>query len=168
MSPKGDSPHVMFSVVIQAQPEHVSESWSHRCMTGSIILVERGRDCGRIEGGNVDRRNNVASSKAQGGHSLKNIYTKGYTECQTPFAVPTFCNQTQTTAYPEPVLRSWIADRADFIEGRNEVAQLETKRLDAGDRFPEMVLRFTDGSTQGFPDAVAGAYRVLLVYRGVW
>jgi hypothetical protein len=58
--------------------------------------------------------------------------------------------------------------RTDFIQRRNQVAQSETKRLDAGDRFPEMVFRFTDGSMQAFPQESAGSYGVLLVYRGVW
>ena len=46
--------------------------------------------------------------------------------------------------------------------------QIETKRLDVGDSFPEMVFRYTDGSRQTFPQETADSYTVLLVYRGVW
>lgn len=73
-----------------------------------------------------------------------------------------------TTAYPNPILRSMTTDRTDYIQRRNQVAQLDTKRLDAGDQFPKTVFQFTDGSTQTFPEGSSGSYCVLLVYRGVW
>lgn len=48
------------------------------------------------------------------------------------------------------------------------MAQIDTKRLDAGDSFPEITLQFADGATRAFPQRTADAYTVLLVYRGVW
>ena len=48
------------------------------------------------------------------------------------------------------------------------MAQIDIKRLDAGDSFPEIALQFAGGASRAFPAKTADAYSVLLVYRGVW
>ena len=48
------------------------------------------------------------------------------------------------------------------------MAQIDVKRLDAGDSFPEITLQFVDGASRVFPNKMSDAYSALLVYRGVW
>ena len=48
------------------------------------------------------------------------------------------------------------------------MAQIDIKRLDAGDSFPAITLHFADGASRAFPYKTADAHTVLLVYRGVW
>ncbi|MFQ5689828.1 MAG: hypothetical protein ACE5HQ_06115 [Gemmatimonadota bacterium] len=48
------------------------------------------------------------------------------------------------------------------------MAQPERRKLDAGDPFPALELRCTDGGTLTVPGDLAGKWVVLLVYRGHW
>ena len=48
------------------------------------------------------------------------------------------------------------------------MAQTESRKLDSGDLFPRMELRFTDGTSINIPDMLNGSWTVLLVYRGAW
>ena len=48
------------------------------------------------------------------------------------------------------------------------MAQVETKKLDSGDPFPEMELKLTDGSSLTIPGEIDESWLVLLVYRGHW
>jgi peroxiredoxin len=48
------------------------------------------------------------------------------------------------------------------------MAQTEGRKLDSGDLFPRMELRFTDGTSIYIPDMLYGTWTVLLVYRGAW
>jgi len=46
--------------------------------------------------------------------------------------------------------------------------QTEKRKLDSGDLFPRMEIRFTDGNYMTIPDMLKGSWTVLLVYRGGW
>ncbi|MGA2332274.1 MAG: hypothetical protein ABSG75_10985 [Syntrophales bacterium] len=48
------------------------------------------------------------------------------------------------------------------------MAQTEKLKLDSGDLFPRMELRFTDGTSIHIPDTLYGSWTVLLFYRGSW
>lgn len=48
------------------------------------------------------------------------------------------------------------------------MAQSEGGKLDAGDSFPELGLRFTTGENFLLPSALAGKWGILLLYRGHW
>ncbi len=48
------------------------------------------------------------------------------------------------------------------------MAQVEVKKLDAGDPFPALQLRLVDGSSLTLPDAAKYNWSVFLVYRGHW
>ncbi len=40
--------------------------------------------------------------------------------------------------------------------------------LDSGDRFPHLVFNAVGGGTVSLPDDLAGAWGVVLLYRGPW
>ena len=42
------------------------------------------------------------------------------------------------------------------------------RKLDAGDRFPDMTLALSGGGTVRLPDDLASDYSVILFYRGHW
>ena len=42
------------------------------------------------------------------------------------------------------------------------------RKLQIGDRFPNITLRLTSGNTITFPDEMPGRYAALLFYRGHW
>ena len=42
------------------------------------------------------------------------------------------------------------------------------RKLDAGDRFPDMTLTLTGGGAVSLPDDLASDYGVILFYRGHW
>ena len=44
----------------------------------------------------------------------------------------------------------------------------DSKRLDAGDRFPRMPIHLIRGETLTLPDDLAGRWGVVLFYRGHW
>jgi len=48
------------------------------------------------------------------------------------------------------------------------MAQTDTPKLDARDRFPTMTINMVDGSTLKLPDDMHGTWWVFLVYRGHW
>lgn len=48
------------------------------------------------------------------------------------------------------------------------MAQTDTRKLDAGDQFPEMSLDLVDGSAISIPSGQSADYSVLLGYRGKW
>ena len=48
------------------------------------------------------------------------------------------------------------------------MAQTEKRKLDSGDLFPRMEIRFTDDNSMSIPDMLKGSWTVLLVYRGAW
>ena len=48
------------------------------------------------------------------------------------------------------------------------MAQTETKKLDAGDRFPTLSLNLLDGRVLTVPADLSADYTILLGYRGKW
>ena len=42
------------------------------------------------------------------------------------------------------------------------------RKLQQGDRFPNLTLNLADGSTLRLPEEMPGRYAVLLFYRGHW
>ena len=41
-------------------------------------------------------------------------------------------------------------------------------KLNAGDAFPKLTLKLTDGSALSVPDGIDAKYKVILFYRGHW
>ena len=48
------------------------------------------------------------------------------------------------------------------------MAQVEARKLDAGDLFPKIELKLTDGAMLTIPEKNDRTWCVLLVYRGRW
>lgn len=48
------------------------------------------------------------------------------------------------------------------------MAQQETRKLDAGDPFPDFPIHLLDAAPTKIKDALAGSWSVLLLYRGHW
>lgn len=48
------------------------------------------------------------------------------------------------------------------------MAQTETRKLERGDIFPQMVLKVIDGAPITLPEKDKGTWGVLLIYRGIW
>ncbi len=48
------------------------------------------------------------------------------------------------------------------------MAQTNTQKLDAGDRFPTMTMTLIGGQSLSLPDDLTHDYTVLLIYRGKW
>jgi len=48
------------------------------------------------------------------------------------------------------------------------MAQTDTQKLDAHDRFPSMPLKLADGEELALPDDMLGTWWIFLVYRGHW
>ena len=42
------------------------------------------------------------------------------------------------------------------------------RQLNPGDRFPDYIVRLTDGGTLDLPRDLRGEYAVIIFYRGVW
>ncbi len=43
-----------------------------------------------------------------------------------------------------------------------------TRKLDAGDAFPEFSIDMLDGASTTIKSALSGSWSVLLIYRGEW
>ena len=48
------------------------------------------------------------------------------------------------------------------------MAQTDTPKLDAGDRFPPMTIALLDCSSVILPDDLRADFTIFLVYRGKW
>jgi len=48
------------------------------------------------------------------------------------------------------------------------MAQTNTPKLDAGDRFPPMTIALLDGNSLILPDDLSADFTVFLGYRGKW
>lgn len=48
------------------------------------------------------------------------------------------------------------------------MAQPQPRKLDSGDAFPALEFRLLDGSALNLPEAWAGRWGVVLLYRGHW
>lgn len=48
------------------------------------------------------------------------------------------------------------------------MAQNEQKRLDTGDKFPNMPFTTITGRNLNFPDEFVGEWKLVLFYRGGW
>jgi len=48
------------------------------------------------------------------------------------------------------------------------MAQTDTPKLDAGDRFPQMTISLLDGSQLTLPDDLSAEFTIFLGYRGKW
>jgi hypothetical protein len=48
------------------------------------------------------------------------------------------------------------------------MAQMEVKKLDSRDLFPEMKLKVIDGTSVILPEKNGVAWTILLIYRGIW
>ena len=53
-------------------------------------------------------------------------------------------------------------------ERRQDMARLGSGFIDTDDKFPEMDLQLTDGSTLKLPAGTGEGYAVILLYRGYW
>ena len=48
------------------------------------------------------------------------------------------------------------------------MAQADTKKLDSGDRFPEIQLSLIDGGSLSLPVETEGRWTIFIVNRGHW
>lgn len=61
-----------------------------------------------------------------------------------------------------------LAARSSLRRGGYSMPRVTETMLDSGDRFPRLTFNKVGGGTVRLPDDLAGAWGVVLLYRGHW